>query len=715
MPLPRFPLTLLPGALLLAVSAAAQAPAPNTLGDRHPHVRKDRGGNYVFRNEHLVAVLEKQGDGYGPLVLYPASRPTQPPSLPIATVPEIAGNAVRQSGDDTLIISGGAAPVELEIDRDPWLSWTVRPSAGGTLTLLGAGARPSELLIPGVARIPMPAREERPASTEAVEVPTTRLTAALGSLTEGETTAAVLWDHQPERGRTLPSVRFQAGSRDAAPSIALQVSGTTEGKLLVLREEPQPTAAIREWAEIYQSARSDPFGQRVLDVPRPPREPDAEWAFSRAALGRITEGVDPALRAVLLQMDPLRVKPRGGQELRSQAEQVAATVRQAGPLDLRLAYRVGGVIPALAAEEAVVQARIDDQLTNGSWPSNQPVMSFPETVPYIPAIIPLVTQNALRILRYAAVTGHSNSAGAGIRAIELLERDYGIGKPTDTPRVPLPELDLRTIAEATECYLLGYQVTGERRYLDGARFWADTGLPYVFLWSQPGRPAMRGAALSRLGEPLATPSTALEFARVLAELHRVRPDRLHYNAARSIVAGAEYQQASGGELPEHWNVAENRPEGELRSPAPLLAALQAVRDLDTEVGHTRVRVGPDRLFVAGGASVRSADTSAMRLRLNLRWLAGQDTFMTITGVVARPLRVEYNSEELLWTGITLDHRFLSEAESEDERGWFYDEGNRLLILRIPHTGGDDRLEIRWPDPRQRAPVERVDTKVRRNR
>src|SRR3712207_9301527 len=106
---------LLPLIAALSVAARAQTARPDTRGDRHPHVRRDREGRFVFRNEHLVAVLDRAGDGFGGLRVYPASRPTQPTSEPVALIPTLSGaegtplSLVRTVGVDRLIQIGRAS------------------------------------------------------------------------------------------------------------------------------------------------------------------------------------------------------------------------------------------------------------------------------------------------------------------------------------------------------------------------------------------------------------------------------------------------------------------------------------------------------------------------------------------------------------------------------------------------------------------------------
>jgi len=756
------------GGLFLAIAASAQerpALRLDTRGDVHPHVKREADGTYVFRNRHLVAVLAKEGANYGPLTFYPATRPTQAASLPVAEVPlllQLAGRAGMESRagvftptqarilkDERLelrgtVEAGGVrweTQAELWIGPAPWLSWEVRtrPLTAGSLArltpmALRAGhAGPGEALVPGVIHQEGPGVEgPRPLVRRPDD-----LTIPLMALAQEGSTVALMWDNRQEWGGTgRPGVLFDTphpdadqdyyrmevtvppaarGEGAAAPSLALLAKAEVRlsGKILVLPEEEEPTAAIRQWTEAYGRPRASDL----------PRGRDAVRRLSRPALLRADAPSetpdaaalpqDPVLAAVGLLADAGRTEGKLRPQVRAQADALIARLRAQGPLDPRLAYRTGGVVESLEAQRSRVLRLIDEQLAGGAWPLPLTKdLPPPSDAAQPPLFRPLedVTLRALPILRYAAATGDSIAVGSGMRALEYVSRTYRI--PTS----------LQDASETAECFLLGYQTTGERRYMDRARYWADTGLPFVYFWAERERPARLGATLAEI-QPEAAPRVAalepgLEYGRVLRALHFVRPDALYDDLSGAILASGLLQQAAvggSGELPALWNIEASRAEGPHLGPERLLALMYAHLGYDLGLSHVRTRVGPDRLFVASGATLHEADPTSLRLRLMLRGLEGQDAFTTIHGVLSRPLSVEYNESPLRALGIPLRRSFLPEARDEKSQGWYYDEAAGLLILRLPHTGGDDWVEIRWPNPRERVPVERIDTRIKPRR
>jgi hypothetical protein len=750
----------------------------STRGDRHPHVKADVGGSYVFRNEGMVAVLLHSEAGYGPLLVYPASRPTQPPSDPIGVVPVLArvtwreGDAERTgafvpkeakvAGDDTLRLRGtvgeGAGSweteVELSIDDAPWLSWRgeLRPSAAGKLVRftplpLAAGeVGPREALFPGIELL---GGEE----TAPVRTPDPYdVTIPLMAVAQARTTVGHLWNaKQTWGGAGYPGALFDprndlggdrmevfvpaaAGGTDVAAASRLRL----EGKLLVLREEPSPIAAVRQWVKA--------FGQPIMAGF--PRSLEATRKLCRDALTKTLwnpefKGWSPAIgenplppiqdsyNVSLLLMEAGRSTGETRTALLAQAQSVLADLRKEGPVDPVLAYRTGGVFSSLAAERAALQTIVDDQLASGAWtweslfpPSSQdqgsPIGEPGETE------LGIVTARALSLLRYAAWTGDSNVAGAGLKALELIDERFRLPRGAQLFGFPLHANSLLAATEAAECNLLGYQVSGELRWLDRARYWADAGLPFVYLWGDETHPAMMHAAKAGIGSgPLQETSyanvmqwTGLAYARVLRMLSRVRPDGLYDYVSEGILASAMRQQHESGELagllPEMWNPRENKGAGLNLSPQLVLSALYPLSDLTPQVSHARVRVGPDRMFIASGASIFKVATSAMRARINLKWVDGE-AFTTVIGVPARPISVQYNTSALRRFGIPVSRTFLEEVASESEPGWNYDEETGTLILRLRHTGGEDHLEIRWPDPKDRSPVNKIDTRPRPKR
>jgi hypothetical protein len=362
------------------------------------------------------------------------------------------------------------------------------------------------------------------------------------------------------------------------------------------------------------------------------------------------------------------------------------------PGELARAYHQGGVLPRLAEVHTVVENLIRDQLGAGNWPDYAaPATPSASSDSGSQIDVRSVTANAVPVLEYAAITGDSDAAGAGLRALEFLERELLLASSGTQIAVPGYAGALADV-EAGRAYLLGYQISGNRRYLERARQWADTALAYYPAPPKASRDAPAPAPAAP-GDPAARPG----LVRLLHDLQKERPDRRYAEAEERLGKTGRPAEPRRGE--RRRRTRDDRP-----------AAV-----VDPSVSHRRIRVGPDRLFVASGAEIRKADSSAMRLRLDLEGHGADATYTTVTGVPVKPMTVEYDTSDWRQRGIPVGRSFLPETDKEGTPGWHYDPEARLLILYLPHRRSGDHLEIRWPDPRERTPIDRVDTKVRLHR
>lgn len=79
------------------------------------------------------------------------------------------------------------------------------------------------------------------------------------------------------------------------------------------------------------------------------------------------------------------------------------------------------------------------------------------------------------------------------KALELLDKQTVLYSDTvprgaQTWEIPLHTPDILASAHMVKAYTLGYIITSEQKYLDQARYWAWTGVPFVYLYSPtPGK------------------------------------------------------------------------------------------------------------------------------------------------------------------------------------------------------------------------------------
>jgi hypothetical protein len=107
------------------------------------------------------------------------------------------------------------------------------------------------------------------------------------------------------------------------------------------------------------------------------------------------------------------------------------------------------------------------------------------------------------LMRAALFTGEPLLVQAGEKGLACLDR-FSRPQGAENWEVPLACPNLRAAALATRCYLYGYELTGKPAYLARARYWAGTGLPFLYVWNAADRPVMRYASISVMGTSLHT-------------------------------------------------------------------------------------------------------------------------------------------------------------------------------------------------------------------
>jgi len=159
---------------------------------------------------------------------------------------------------------------------------------------------------------------------------------------------------------------------------------------------------------------------------------------------------------------------------------------------------------------------------------------------------------AAMLLEYAWVTGDREAMAAGIRTLEYMKR-FRTPRGAQVWEIPLHTPDLLASAYSVWACVRGYELTGNKEYLEEARRWATTGVPFVYLWGC--RPMMLYATVpvygatnwtrpNWMGRPVQWVGGVYAYA-----LTRLAPydDSFDWNhLARGILISAEQQQYPDG-------------------------------------------------------------------------------------------------------------------------------------------------------------------------
>jgi hypothetical protein len=112
----------------------------------------------------------------------------------------------------------------------------------------------------------------------------------------------------------------------------------------------------------------------------------------------------------------------------------------------------------------------------------------------------LTAQVVAAVLEAAAVTGDSELIREGLRVLRALDRFAdGVPRGAQTWEVPLHTPDVLASANLVRAYTLGYELSGDTHFLEQARHWAWTGVPFVYLVNPTGQPVGPYATIAVYG------------------------------------------------------------------------------------------------------------------------------------------------------------------------------------------------------------------------
>ncbi len=100
----------------------------------------------------------------------------------------------------------------------------------------------------------------------------------------------------------------------------------------------------------------------------------------------------------------------------------------------------------------------------------------------------LTSQAVVSVLQAAVYCGDAALIQEGLRLLRALDKFRNtVPRGAQTWECPLHTPDILASANLVRAYTLGYELTGDRHFLEQARYWAWTGLPFVYLVNPTGQ------------------------------------------------------------------------------------------------------------------------------------------------------------------------------------------------------------------------------------
>ncbi len=345
----------------------------------------------------------------------------------------------------------------------------------------------------------------------------------------------------------------------------------------------------------------------------------------------------------------------------------------------------------------------------------------------------LCAMPAWHILQHARLTGDAGAVAAGTNALEAMG---AFRKPAgaQTWEVHMDAPDIFAAALAADCYRIGYELTGERRYLNAAVRWARTGLPFLYSYAVPhtgpgakvmipddelteGREADAGfygsdyvfgnaarqitpcASLAVFGTSFYVVSwfahvvqwCGMRWAGAVYDLLPYTNDVVLAHAADGVLlSGCQQTLDKGpvvGLLPDSWHLESNTIYPAYIAPMRVEEALRQKLDMP-QYGMTRTAIvggrGGARRHISTHGGVYAAREEGGRLRWRQRFLAGEPCDTVVCGG-GEPRGVNAGGTHVPRVA---DAGIVA-------HGWHYDAGRGLVCQRVQHEHENEQIEVQF--------------------
>jgi hypothetical protein len=272
------------------------------------------------------------------------------------------------------------------------------------------------------------------------------------------------------------------------------------------------------------------------------------------------------------------------------------------------------------------------------------------------------------------------------------------------------EPDILPAGHAIAACLDAWQMTQDLRWLQDAVYWAETGVPFIYLWSLPDKPMMLGATIPVFGSTFYTHTwlgvpvqwNGLVYSYHLAHLAEVLetatipshasilPTSLEFSAAdwkrivQHITVSACYQQfADGpnkGSYPDSIGQFE-KPNPAFINPEDILVNMLALSGHDPDIQSVSIPMDSARITLSSAAKITNASLVGGKLQFQLKYDAGDNAHVLVSGI--KPKQMLVQGKELA----------LSPSPVQRTPGWSLDVVKDRAYLCIPLEKGQAEVTL----------------------
>ena len=305
--------------------------------------------------------------------------------------------------------------------------------------------------------------------------------------------------------------------------------------------------------------------------------------------------------------------------------------------------------------------------------------------------------NSFFALRAARLSGDKELIRQALDAMKQMEL-YEVPRGAQMWECPMYQPDILASGYAIRAYCEAYRLTGEERYLDHARYWGMTGLPFIYMWSLDGYPTMLYNVISVIGSTFYTHSwlglpvvwCGLVYAYGLLDLSEFDSYFDWRKIAQGVVNSTMWQQYTDGPskgcYPDSWNMIRNRPNPADINPENILVNEFRLRGLSPEPRCFRFEGKDGYAFLNSGGDIidPSGSIDEGRISFRLSCIPGFPVY-SILAPVPQPTSVNGQNTPA--------------ADSDDlqqvSNGWLYDADLEAIVMKNQVIAEHTDCQIRW--------------------
>ncbi len=434
-------------------------------------------------------------------------------------------------------------------------------------------------------------------------------------------------------------------------------------------------------------------------------------------------GLNSPGHAALLLMDGLAVaEGKAKQEVLDRVDLIATkTLREQGPEALasrggchimgwEFPYLWGGLPGAIGGMRSQARSALDTMEEDGAWGFYADARRA-ELGEAGARVVGICARNAYTLAKYAAITGDRQVLDGLTKAL-IKMRDFTVPRGAQGWECPILEPDVLGSAYAVRAYVWAYMATGDEQWLDDARFWARTGLPFQYTWDDGEHPGMRYASIPVFGSTFFKHSwiglpvqwCGLVYAYGLQELMRFDDNDLWRRQVEGITSSATHQQwpmdnaKLAGSYPDSFGNWFTRRNGAYINPEDIELNLLALNGLDPGLRAVRVALDDEFVHVTAPADLEVNPVEG-GLDIEAKFLPDEVVYLTVAPVRVSEYTRVMAGNDVLARGSDLPH---------GSAGWVHDEALAVMTIGVTcNSEGIARLSIEGVAPgRPAAPRKR---------